>query len=91
MQGNHSYPKILGIHVENLASILTRVDLGEVLDQVDEQLQGFAEGEIGHASEAISSLWRTLTRGGGRNATCDTCSDTVRVLILLESLTLILG
>ena len=49
------------MHVENLASILTRVDSGEVLDQVDEQLQGFAEGEIGHTSEAISSLWRTLT------------------------------
>lgn len=59
----HSYPEILRIHVENLASILTQVDSVEVQDQLNKQLQAFAEGEIDHASEAFSSLWRTLTHG----------------------------
>jgi len=30
-------------------------------DQLDERLQAFAEGEIDHASDAFSFLWRTLT------------------------------
>jgi len=53
------------MHVGNLASTLTKVDSGEIQDQLDERLQAFAEGEIDHASEAFSSLWKTLTHGGG--------------------------
>ena len=53
------------MHVENLASILTAVDSGGLEDQLNERLQAFAEGEIDHASEAFSSLWRILTNSGG--------------------------
>lgn len=60
-----SYPEILKIYVENLASILTGADPGELQDQLDERLQALTEGEIDHASEAFLSLWRNLTHGGG--------------------------
>ena len=53
------------MHVENLASVLTEVHSGELKDQLDERLRAFVEGEIDHASEAFSSLWRALTDGGG--------------------------
>ena len=56
---------MLGIHVKNLASVLTRVDSGQLQDQLDERLRAFADGEIDHASEAFSSLWKTLTTDGG--------------------------
>ena len=56
-----SYPEILELHVGNLTSILTEVGSGEVQDQLDERLRAFAEGEIDHASEAFSSLWKVLT------------------------------
>ena len=81
---NRSYPEILQIHVENLASILTGVDSGEVQDQLDEQLQVFVEGEIGHASEAFSSLWETLAQSGGKKTTHDFCSRSVRFSIPQE-------
>ncbi|KAF9647698.1 hypothetical protein BDM02DRAFT_3187774 [Thelephora ganbajun] len=55
------YPEMLRMHVENLASILTKVDSGEAQGQLNERLQAFVEGEIDHTSEAFSSLWRTLT------------------------------
>ena len=58
------------MHVDNLASILTKADSGEAQDELDERLRGFAEGEIDHASEAFSSLWRTITRS--RGPTCET-------------------
>lgn len=57
------------MHVENLASILTGVNPGEVQYRLNERLQAFAEGEIDHASEAFSSLWRTLTHSGGGRTT----------------------
>ena len=84
VQENRSYPEILEMHVENLASILAGVDSGEVQDQLDEHLQAFAEGEIGHASEAFSSLWEILTKSGGKKITHDTRSNTVRVSIIRE-------
>ena len=77
----HSYPEILKIHVENLASILTKVDTVEVQDQLNERLQAFADGEIDHASEAFSSLWRTLTRNGGLEAGDGVIMCSVRSLL----------
>lgn len=68
------YPQILGMHIENLASILTEVDSGEVQDQLDERLQAFSEGEIDHASDAFSSLWMRLTQNGGGETPCETRS-----------------
>jgi len=53
------------MHVGNLASTLTKADSGEMQDQLDERLQAFAEGEIDHASEAFSSLWKAVTHSGG--------------------------
>lgn len=77
------------MHVENLASILTEVDSGEVQDQLDERLQAFSEGEIDHASDAFSSLWTRLTRdGGGKTPRC-TGSSIVRLWFLRKSLVLI--
>lgn len=59
------------MHVENLASVLTEVDSGELKDQLDERLRAFAEGEIDHASDAFSSLWGILTSsGGGETSRC---------------------
>lgn len=84
IEGNCSYPEILEMHVESLASILTGVDSGEVQDQLDEQLQAFAEGEISHASEAFSSLWETLAQSGGKKTTPDFRSTTVRFSIPQE-------
>ncbi|KAF9642233.1 hypothetical protein BDM02DRAFT_3264538 [Thelephora ganbajun] len=75
------YPEILRMHVENLASILIKVDSEEVQGQLNERLQAFSEGEIDHASEAFSSLWRTLTCGGGDRGdetTRNTRQDTER-------------
>ena len=59
---NRSYPEILGMHVENLASVLIRANSEETQNQLDERLQAFAAGEIDHASEAFSSLWRVLAQ-----------------------------
>jgi len=59
------------MHVENLASVLTKVDSGKLKDQLNERLRAFVEGEIDHASEAFSSLWRTLTDGGGGETSRD--------------------
>lgn len=65
MQSPSSYPEMLGIHVKNLASVLTETDSGQLQDRLDERLRAFADGEIDHASEAFSSLWRTLTTKNG--------------------------
>ena len=70
------------MHAENLATILTGFNSGEAQDRLDEQLRYFAEGEIGHASEAFSSLWRTLIQGRGRKTTCDTRLNTVHLSTL---------
>ena len=59
---NRSYPEILGMHVENLASILIKAKSEETQNQLDERLQAFAAGEIDHASDAFSSLWRVLAQ-----------------------------
>ena len=59
------------MHVENLASALTEADSGELQDQLNERLQAFVEGEIGHASDAFSSLWRILTHSGGGETSRD--------------------
>ena len=50
------------MHVDNLSSILIKTDSGGVEGKLDERLQAFAKGEISHASEAFSSLWRILTQ-----------------------------
>ena len=71
VQINISYPEILKMHVENLASTLIEVDSGELQDQLNERLQAFTEGEIDHASEAFSSLWKILTPSGGGETTRD--------------------
>ena len=68
------------MHVENLASVLTEVDSGGLEDQLNERLQAFAEGEIDHASETFSSLWRTLTRSGGGETSRDNHQNNVRSL-----------
>lgn len=81
---NRSYPKILEIHVENLTSILTEVDSGEVSDQLDERVQAFGEGEIDHASDAFSSLWKALTQSGGKKAARNARSSTVRFSMIRE-------
>ena len=65
MQSSSSYPEMLGIYVKNLVSVLTKTDSGQLQDRLDERLRAFADGEIDHASEAFSSLWRTLTTNGG--------------------------
>ena len=59
---NRSYPEILGMHVENLASVLIKANSEETQNQLDERLQAFAAGEIDHASDAFSSLWRVLAQ-----------------------------
>jgi len=77
------------MHVENLASILTGDNSGEVQDELNERLQAFAEGEIDHASEAFSSLWRVLTSSGGGGTTRDGRSDSVSFPFLGRRLILI--
>ena len=59
---NRSYPEILGMHVKNLASVLIKANSEETQNQLDERLQAFAAGEIDHASDAFSSLWRVLVQ-----------------------------
>jgi len=68
------------MHVENLASLLTEVDSGELQDQLNGRLQAFAEGEIDHASEAFSSLWRILTHSGGGETSRDIRRNSVLFL-----------
>lgn len=88
-----SYPEILKMHVENLASVLTRIDSEGVQDQLNERLKAFAEGEIDYASEAFSSLWRILThgdRGGGdgRDETTEVYRDIARFSFFLRRMIL---
>jgi hypothetical protein len=55
---------LLRKHIAHLTSVLAEDDSGEVQAQLDDRLEVFAAGEISHASEAVSSLWRTLVQSG---------------------------
>jgi len=68
------------MHVENLASVLTEVNSGELKDQLNGRLRAFAEGEIDHASDAFSSLWRILTNSGDGETNCDICRNIIHFL-----------
>jgi len=57
-----SYPEIIGLHAENLALALLSPDSQDIQERLNKKLRSFADGEIPHAADAVSTLFGILAR-----------------------------
>lgn len=59
---NHSYryPEMVDLHAKNLASTLLCSNSQEIQERFNEKLQSFANGEIPHAANVVSTLFGVL-------------------------------
>ena len=58
----YRYPEMVDLHVENLASALLSSNPQEVRERLNEKLRSFANGDIPHAANAVSTLFGVLAR-----------------------------
>ena len=79
-----SYGDVGTLHFDRLASILSGTDeksAKNLCDEIDEKIDRYANGDLDHAADVMTLLWK-LSKAGGqapKSSSCSTSNDSESV------------
>jgi len=82
----YRYDEIRTIQVDHLASVRFGADEGNtknLCDKIDEKVDAYASGNLGHAAEAVSLLWEVSQKDRHPGPTARATNTSVRSTLSL--------